>query len=119
MIKQKKAVRTIVDFVNGQVFSGKELVQQLPFLLFLVLLALVYIANGYWAENSIRTQNKINNELKELRSEYITTKSDLMYMTKQSVLANVLKEKEMGVEESMVPPKKILVNTNDKNKTKN
>lgn len=110
----KKVVRSVVDFFNGRALSGKEIVGQLPYLMFLVLIALVYIANGYWAENSIRKLNKMSNDLKELRSEYITTKSDLMYATKQSELASVIEEKELQLEESNVPPKKIVVKENDK-----
>lgn len=113
-MKNKKVVKSLVGLVNGQTFTGKELMAQLPYLLFLVFLALVYIANGYWAENSVRNVNKTETELKELRSEYITTKSDLMFKTKQSEIAAELEGREMQLEESMVPPKKIVVMSDDK-----
>jgi hypothetical protein len=113
-MKNKTIIKSVVELVNGRALSGKELVSQLPFLMFLVFLTLVYIANGYLAENSIRKLNKTGNELKELRSEYITTKSDLMYKSKQSEIALALKDKDMQLEESIVPPKKIVVKLNEK-----
>lgn len=113
-MKNKKVVRSLIDVVNGKAFSKGEIVSQLPYILFLVLLSLVYIANGYWAESSIRQLNATGNELKELRSEYITTKSDLMYKTKQSEIAEVLEDREMQLEESIIPPKKIVVKSNEK-----
>ena len=46
----------------------------IPFILFLALIAILYIANGYYADDKIREVNKVSNQLKELRSEYISTK---------------------------------------------
>ena len=115
-MKNKKVLKSLVELVNGRAFTGVEMVSQLPFLMFLVLLTLVYIANGYWAENSIRKLNKTGVELKELRSEYITTKSDLMYQTKQSEIAVVIENRNIGLEESVVPPKKIVVKVDFENK---
>ena len=59
-------------------------------------------------EKKIRNLNKINTEIKELRSEYITIKSELMYKSKQSELARIITEREMGLLESSEPPKKII-----------
>ena len=72
----------------------------------------MYIANGYFAESAIRSIDRTGNQLKELRSEYITTKSDLMYESKQSQVAKALAEKELGLKESVLPPEKIVVPAN-------
>ena len=74
-------------------------------LLFLAFIAILYIANGYQADDKIREVNKITNELKELRSEYISTKSDLMFVSKQSEVAKAAEP--MGIKEPVVPPMKI------------
>jgi hypothetical protein len=68
---------------------------------------LFYIANGYWADGKIRTQNKLIAEIKELRSEYISSKSDLMFISKQSEVAKAVEKS--GLREPVVPPMKILV----------
>ena len=83
------------------------IVGMMPFMFFLTVLSLVYIANSYYAERTVRDIDKISKELKELRSEYITGKSDLMYSSKQSNVA--LKTADIGVKESLIPPSKIIV----------
>lgn len=104
-----KIKRGVIDFLSGNFLAGENVVRNLPFMFFLALLALLYIANGYVAEGSVRDINKLSNEMKELRSEYITTQSELMYTTKQSELIKILNHKEMGLIESFEPPKKIVI----------
>lgn len=95
------------SLLSGNFLNRDQVVDGLPFVLFLSLLGIFYIANGYQAEKLIREIYKTNNELKELRSEYITNKSDLMYISKQSQLArNTL---ELGLKELTSPPKKIVL----------
>jgi hypothetical protein len=81
----------------------------LPFILFLALTAIFYIANGYYADDKIREVNKLSNQLKELRSEYISTKSELMFASKQSEVAK--SAEELGLKEPVVPPVKIEVDS--------
>ena len=105
---RSRFTKSLIGLLNGNILTKEEVVAHLPYFLFLSLLALIYIANGYWAEGTVRSLNRVDNELKELRSEYITTKSDLMYNSKQSQVAQTLKEKGMTLKESLVPPKKII-----------
>lgn len=98
----------------SSVFSGTFLINEktlshLPFILFLTLLAIFYIANGYYADDKIREFNSVSNQLKELRSEYISTKSDLMFASKQSQVAKATEA--LGLKESIVPPFKIEVDS--------
>lgn len=76
---------------------------------FITLVALLYISNGYYAEDQIRRMNKLTNELKELRSEYIISKSELAAVSKQTEVA--VRVLPLGVKESVEPPSKIVVNT--------
>lgn len=99
----------IFEVINGNFLSKDNIQKHIPFILFLFAVSLVYIANGYMAENTVRKINARNNELKELRSEYISTKSELMYHSKQSGLVDIIQSKNLGLKESFVPPKKITV----------
>jgi hypothetical protein len=95
------------SIIDGSILTRKKLVKQLPFMLFITLLAIVYIANSYNAEKTIIEIGKTKKELEELRFEYITTKSNLMFHSKQSEIA--FKLSGSGIKESLVPPKKIIV----------
>ena len=76
--------------------------KNLPFFLFLSALAIVYIANGHFADNTVRNINKVNRELKELQYEYKTLKSEVMFRSKQSELAKSVEP--LGLKELTVPP---------------
>lgn len=99
--------RAFVGVMSGEIFGSEMLIKHLPYVGFLVFLGLVYIGIGYSAEDSVRQINRNKAELKEMRSEYITIKSDLMYATKQSELIKILHAKGLTLEESFQPPKKI------------
>ncbi|MBI4945581.1 MAG: hypothetical protein HY840_04170 [Bacteroidetes bacterium] len=106
----KKIARSFLNIFSGNFLSKDNVIALLPFILFLTLIGLGYIANGYYAEKSVREISRITNELKELKSQYIIAKSELMFMSNQSEVARVVAP--MGLKESMVPPKKIVVKLN-------
>ena len=105
--KRKKGVlaKALSSVFSGTFLTNESTLKHVPFLLFLSCIAILYIANGYQADDKIRDVNKITNELKELRSEYISTKSDLMFVSKQSEVAKAAEP--MGIKEPVVPPMKI------------
>ena len=105
----KVFVRSAFDVINGNFLTNKSSLKQAPFVLFLTIVALFYISNSYYAERKIRQINKINNELKELRSEYITSKSKLMFVSKQSEVAKTAEQMGLSIKESTNPPGKIVV----------
>ncbi len=84
-----------------------------PFLLFIAFLASIYIANNYYAENKVREINLLHKELKELRYEYITSKSVLMDLGKQSRIAGRLEAK--GIKESREPVKTLRIKSKESN----
>lgn len=68
----------------------QSIVKQVPFFLFLAVLAVLYIFNGHYADKTIRKINNISKEVKELKYEYIAVKSKVMYQSKQSELVKVV-----------------------------
>ena len=118
--KQKKKSRIgqyVLSVVSGSFLTREETIKLLPFIFFLSLMAILYIANGYYAEEKIRQMNRLTNELKELKSEYIITKSDLMFISKQSEVAK--SAASLDIKESVIPPKKILVEAQTVQNTQN
>ncbi len=102
---------------SGTFLTNEKNLNHLPFILFLTLVAIFYIANGYYADDKIREFNKITNQLKELRSEYISTESELMFASKQSEVAKSVLP--LGLKEPVAPPIKIKVDSAELYKTKN
>lgn len=91
-----------------RLFGYRWIVKNIPFFLFLSVLAVIYIYNGHYADNTVRNINKVNHELKELQYEYKTLKSDVMFRSKQSELAKAVQP--LGLKELTVPPA-VLVDT--------
>jgi cell division protein FtsL len=85
-----------------RLFGYRWIVKNLPFFLFLAVLAIVYIANGHYADNTVRNINKVNHELKELQYEYKYLKSEVMFRSKQSEMAKAVEP--LGLKELRVPP---------------
>ncbi len=116
--KTIKKDRPVLDVINGNFLTNDSAVKQIPFILFLVLIAIVYISNTYYAEKIMRKTNGVVNEIKELRSEYITSKSDLMFISKQSEVARAAEVMKIGIKESVVAPKKIVIEKEEELTTK-
>ncbi|MCU0433913.1 MAG: FtsL-like putative cell division protein [Bacteroidia bacterium] len=105
--KPGRVVRTVGSVMSGSFLTRESVIRSLPFIFFVTLITLLYIANGYYAEEQIRKSNRITNEIKELRSAYIITKSDLMFISKQSEVAR--RTADMNLKESLEPPQKIVI----------
>jgi hypothetical protein len=82
-------------------------VQYLPKILFGLFLGLLYISNTHYAEKTVRKIDRVQSEVEDLRADYTTLKSDLMYASKQSEVAR--KVKSLGLKESLNPPTKVVV----------
>ncbi len=109
--KDKTGEATAMKFVNAinvfGYFDKRTVIQFMPFVFFMTLLAILYIGNSFYAEHTVREIDKTEKELKELRSEFITGKSELMYRSKLSEVANAISSR--GLKEAIVAPKKILL----------
>lgn len=82
-------------------------VQYLPKILFVLLLSLLYISNTHYAEKTVRRIDHVQSEVEDLRADYTTLKSDLMFASKQSEVAR--RVKSIGLKESSNPPTKVVV----------
>jgi hypothetical protein len=73
--------------------------------LFLSFLALVIIASGHSADRKIYTIARLNAEIKEVKSEFVETRSSLMRLKMESRVVSRLAEK--GVGPATAPPIKL------------
>lgn len=103
-----RPARRLINFLNVfGIFTKDQVVKMMPFILFLSLLILFYIANSYYAERTVRHIDKIKKEIKENRAEFISVKSEMMFRSKQSEVAKAVAP--LSLKEATVPPRKILV----------
>jgi hypothetical protein len=80
----------------------QSIVKQVPFFLFLSLLAVIYIYNGHNADMMIRGINGLSRDVKELQYEYKSVKSEVMFRSKESELVKAVEP--LGLKELTTPP---------------
>ena len=74
-------------------------------------MSLIYISNTHYAEKTTRQIDRAQSEVEDLRADYTTLKSDVMFASKQSEVAR--KVKVIGLRESLNPPTKVVVDTSE------
>ena len=103
--KSHKGRKRVQDVLGGDYLSTKSVTSNVPFLNYLTVLTLLYIANTYNTERMYKQIERTKTELKELRFEYITTRSALMFESKLSELNK--RTQAIGLKETLIPPYKI------------
>jgi hypothetical protein len=97
-IKKDKELR----FHWKRLLNYQSIVKQIPFFLFLAVLAVVYIYNGHLADKTIRAISRTERDLKELQYEYKTVKGEVLFRSKQSELIQVVAP--LGLKELTIAP---------------
>ncbi len=106
--KEEKKPLKVKELLDGSVLLRDTLRKQYPFILFLTVLAVIYIGNRYHAERMVRRINEIEQEVKNLRAEQITTAAELMNLSRPSEVAAIIEQKNLGLKQSVEPPKKLI-----------
>jgi hypothetical protein len=96
--------RSVLD---GSLLAEESFLKQLPFLIFIAVLALILIANRYHAEKVFVLTEDNRKEIRELRSEKISIQSELMSRSRQNQVLGRLKEYNSDITVSNIPPRKI------------
>lgn len=101
------------DFSLKEILKGDFLIKEdahkhWKFLLFLTLLALIIVTSSHIMDNKVRSLTFLNDQLKELKSQYAETHTELM----KSKLRSSIEEKafKQGLEKSLEPPIEIPLN---------
>jgi hypothetical protein len=92
-------------------FPSLRLREFIPFLLYLSLWAVAFIANQHYANKTARKIDELRRETKDLRADYLTVKKDLMYHTKKSQIAR--KVAPLGLREMTSSPQILRVDVEE------
>lgn len=109
-IEEKEKSFSLRDLLDGNVLTRKAVLKQSRFIFLLVLLAFSSIANRNHLEKTVIRLNRLQNDVKEMRAKSITISSDLVRISRQSEVVRLVNRYELGLEENLDPPKK-LINT--------
>jgi hypothetical protein len=107
--KRKKRGSFIKELLSGNIITEKIILKNLWYILLLTLLAAIYIGNRFHAEKITRETARLRKEVKDLRAESLSTSADLMYVSRQSEVYRLVRERGLKLEELKIPPYKLLV----------
>ena len=91
-------------------FNYKFIVNNIPFFLFLALIAVLYIYNGHFADKMARKIAASEKNIKELEYEFKTIQSELIFRSKASELIRAVEP--LGLHELKQPPMQLTENIN-------
>ncbi len=109
-IEEKEKSLSFRDLLDGNVLTRKAVLKQTRFILLLVLIAFLSIANRNHAEKTVIHLNRLQSDVKELRARSISTSSELVQISRQSEVKQLVNRYELGLEENLEPPKKLIEN---------
>jgi len=100
MEKEVKIKKRI--FVIKDLFSYRWILNNLVFFLFVAFLTVLYIANGHEADKMIRDVNATTKNIKDLKFEFKTLKSEEISRSRQAQVVQAASS--LGLKMPMQPP---------------
>ncbi len=96
------------NILKADFLISNDAVKNWRFIVFCTFLAIIMIACSHSAERKVHSIAKLNNEVRELRSEFVDMRSALMKLKMESTITNKMAAR--GVKPSETPPYKIKIN---------
>ena len=95
------------NLLKANFLISEDAVKNWRFIVFCTILAIIMIASSHNAEKKVHQIARLSNEVRELRSEFVERRSDLMKIKMESTITEKMVEKGIGPSET--PPNKIRV----------
>jgi len=100
--------------IRSDVFGGEPVLRNLVerhlrFILFIFVLVIIYISLHYAVGQTLVERRKLEQELKNLRAEFITCTAELMFLSKREEVSKRLVGLGSKVHAPTVPPKRIMM----------
>lgn len=102
----------VKQIMRGDFLVRNGALENWRFILFCTLLAIVMIASSHSTDRKVMDIAKINLEVKELRSQFVDSRKQLMQLKMESNITQKMKARGLGT--SATPPSKIIVKSTPK-----
>ncbi len=101
--------KNIYNILKGKFLISDDAFKNWRFIIFLSALALVMIASSHRADKKVHRIAQLNNEVKEIKSEYVDVRMILMQAKMESKIITAMAKR--GLSPSETPPQKIIITT--------
>ncbi|GAB1417056.1 hypothetical protein MASR2M117_24620 [Paludibacter sp.] len=92
------------DILNGNILTKKFFRKQLYFIILLVFIAIAYIDNRYACEKQIEYSLSLKRKIQDAKYESLVISAELMKITTQTNIQNLLESKGMKLKPGKTPP---------------
>ncbi len=100
------------NIIKGKFLVSDDALKNWRFIIFLSVLALIMIGSSHTADKKVHRISKLNAQVKELKSEYVDVRMQLMKARMESRIIAAMEGK--GLQPSSTPPKRIRIVTEKK-----
>ncbi|MFD0976455.1 FtsL-like putative cell division protein [Salinimicrobium gaetbulicola] len=98
---------SLYDILKGKFLVSNDAFNNWRFILFCTVLAIIMIGSSHSAERKVHEIAKMNDQVRELRSEFVDRRSNLMRLKMESTISRKMAGR--GIKPSEVPPTKIII----------
>ena len=99
--------QTVYNVLRGKFLVDEGASKNWGMLIFLACLALIMIGSSHSIDKKVQRIAVLNKEMRELRSAFVATRSDLMKVKMESNIVKKLKNEGLFVADN--PPQKIII----------
>ncbi len=99
----------LLDILKGKFLVSNDAPKNWLFIIFVSFLAAVMIGSSHSADKKVHQIAALNEEVKELRNQFLDGRTEVQQLRLESKIAKVLSKNEIYPSE--VPPRKIKVKT--------
>ncbi len=100
-------MQVIENILGGQILAKGSLTRHWKFILYVFLLVLLYISLHFWTRNTMQRMSRNEEELRNLRSEYMGKYTRLLYMGKRGEIEKLLEKNDLELLPPDTPPVRI------------
>ena len=108
-----KVKNGILDILKGKFLVSGDAPKNWLFIIFVSFLSTVMIGSSHSADTKVHKIAALNEQVRELRSEFVDVRSDVQRLKLESKITEILAEEDLYPSET--PPKKIRVVSNTNN----
>ncbi len=108
---------TVRDVINGNFLTKNFIKKQYKLILLMAFLAFMYINNRYECETQLAHAIELKKQIKDLKYESLTISAQLMGVSRQTSIMQLLNEKGIPLKEAKIPAI-VIERTNENEKTK-
>lgn len=102
---KERSKKIFKGFISGNILRAPEVRRSFPYALFVALLMFLYIVNGYHTQKLNRRNNRLTEQVKELRAKSLAYSELRMTATRRSRIIEELHRRGIILNESLTPPK--------------